>query len=272
MSSVAVEISVFGPIRRISLMPLEPPHGAQLSVYRVGDVLVDTGGTRVTDALVDALADDPPRRIYLTHQHEDHVGNIAALRAAFGPLAVHAPEAVVDVIAATVRVPPYRAAYWGHPLPIDREDLIPYRPGESFEAAGLHFVAEHSPGHTPPHIALVAETATTIFALTGDLYSSRPLEAFFESATDDTITSYRRLARYGERLCMLPTHGRVRENGASVLSEAADWLEREAEAVLVASATVGTRDPVILARSQYGEDPIFATSQGEIGSPVFVRS
>ncbi len=271
-ASVAVETTVVGPIRRISLTPLAPPHGAQLSVYRVDDVLVDTGSTRVTRALVDALSADPPRRIYLTHQHEDHVGNVAALREAFGALPVYAPRALVDVIAETREVPPYRAAYWGHPLPIAHADLIPYDPGDAFEASGLRFVAERTPGHTPPHIAFVAESAEAVYALTGDLYASRPLDGFYEAAVDDAILSYRRLARHGERLRMLPTHGRIREQGAAVLTEGADWLEREAEDVLAAASELGTCDPVALARARYGEDPLGAMSEGEMGTAVFVRS
>ncbi len=272
MTDVAVDVVAYGPLRRISLTPLAVPVGAQLSVYRVGDTLFDTGGTRVTEALVRALEDDPPRRIVLTHQHEDHAGNVAAVRAAYGAIPVYAPRELVDVIVETRVVPPYRAAYWGTPLPIAREDLIPYDPGDVFEAGGLAFVAEHTPGHTPPHIAFVAKAGDVTYALTADLYASRPLDAFFEAATDDAVRSYRAVARAGEGLVMLPTHGRVRPNGAEVLEGAADHLLAQSEAIWARAEALGTRDPFTVAKSLYGDDPLFAMSGGEMGTSVFVRS
>ncbi|MFO0695100.1 MAG: MBL fold metallo-hydrolase [Polyangiales bacterium] len=269
---VAVDETVHGPFRRVSFLPLDPPDGAQVSVYRLGDTLIDTGSTRVTDAVLELVRRDPPKRILLTHQHEDHIGNVRPILDAIGRIPVHAPRALLDVIVALRKVPPYRARYWGDPHPVSAEDLVPYDPGDVFEDRGGALVAVHTPGHTPPHVAFVLETKEDVFALTGDLYASKPLDAFLEAAQDDAIRSYRLLARHGERLRMLPTHGRVRLHGAKVLSDGADWLERESEALVALASELGTREPVTVARARYGEDPMLRVSSGEMGSSVFVRS
>src|SRR6185312_8168305 len=104
-----------GPFERIVLRAALPSGPAVVSAWRVGDVLVDTGSSLVAEALVGALRADPPRRIVCTHQHEDHVGGVAAIRRAFGAIPVHAPRPHLPVIARTSRVPAYRAAVWGHP-------------------------------------------------------------------------------------------------------------------------------------------------------------
>src|SRR5512132_4205529 len=109
MSDVAVSRTRHGPFERISLVVPSGDRESQLSVYRLGDLLVDVGGTRVASALIEALRDTPPRRILLTHHHEDHAGGVAALRRAFGAIPVHAPAPYIEYLQATHELPMYRA-------------------------------------------------------------------------------------------------------------------------------------------------------------------
>lgn len=269
---VRVDREQHGPCERVVLLPLGPPNGASLSVYRVGDTLFDTGGSRVRDALLRLLDESPPRRIVLTHQHEDHSGNVAAIVERFGDIPVHAPRDLIAMLTTFDAVPDYRKHYWGTATPIRADLLVPYDAGDAFEVAGLEFVALHTPGHTPPHHAFVCESEGRAFVLSGDLYSSRPLEAFLESSTPDTIRTYRGLARYGSALRMLPTHGRVREDAARVLADAAAWLEAESIAIESAAAELSTRDPILVATHRYGPDTHRAATSGEMGASIFVRS
>lgn len=270
---VAVERTRHGPFERISLAFTTPTGRAQHSVYRVGDTLIDAGGTSVGPSLIAALRERPPRRIVCTHQHEDHVGNIAALRRAFGALPVHVPRAHVEIVAAGAKIPEYRAIYWGQPEPSGPVEA--YDPGAVFVAGEVALEALETPGHTPHHVALLARAGGELYALTGDLYTSRPLEGWFESAADDMVASLRALAARGPALRVLPTHGRTKDEGARVLGELADWVAREAEAVLADAARLGTQDPRALAAVRYaalGPDVADAGSGGEISRAGFVRS
>lgn len=268
---VAVERTRHGPFERIVLRAETLMGPAQVSVYRVGDTLVDAGGTAVTSALLGALEERPPKRIVCTHQHEDHVGNLGPLRRALGDIPIFVPRAHIPIIQAVTTVPEYRAYFWGHPDP--DAPLIPYDPGDVFEEGKVALTAVETPGHTPHHVALVAEAGDDVFALTGDLYTAKPLSAWYESACDDTIASYRLLARRGGALRMLPTHGRTRDDAARLFDDSADELEREAEKVQRAKESLGTSDPRAIAASIYPRsDPMDRLSGGEISRAAFVRS
>jgi glyoxylase-like metal-dependent hydrolase (beta-lactamase superfamily II) len=261
-----------GPFERIVLTAHRGSSVNSLSVYRVGDLLIDGGGSRVAAQLVEALREDPPKRILCTHQHEDHVGGIATLRRAFGPLPVYIAKAYVDLVATFDRVPAYRAAAWGTPEPV--ADAIGFSPGGEFEAGGTRLRALETPGHTPFHITFVAHEDAQTYALTGDLYTSSPQLAWFESSAEDLVRSCRQVAGESERLCLLPTHGRAREAGGAALSGLADQVEREAERVRTAHQERAPCSHRELARLLYGDaDAVMsAHSQGEFAHANFVRA
>ena len=151
---VEVERTRHGPFERLSFAFATATGRSQHSVYRLGDTLIDTGGTVATKELLALLRDRSPRRIVCTHQHEDHVGNIAAIRRAFGDLPVFVPRHHVPIVTITAQIPEYRALFWGHPEPSGPVD--PYDPGAVFEDSSVALEAVLTPGHTPHHVTFVA--------------------------------------------------------------------------------------------------------------------
>jgi glyoxylase-like metal-dependent hydrolase (beta-lactamase superfamily II) len=270
VSDVAVTRTRHGPFERISLAAPTGNHESQLSVYRLGALLVDAGGSRVASALVEALRDDPPRRLVLTHHHEDHAGGVAALRRAFGAIPVYAPATHVAYLQRAVALPAYRQMAWGSPEPMP--DPIAFEPGAVFEAGGVALETVAAPGHTPGHVAFVARIGGVRHALTGDLYlGKRPIPAWYESAADDLLRSWRMFA--AEPTWILPTHGRVREDGERALAEVADWVERHAEQVSHAATRLGSRDPAVVAREVFGPEVDFSVlTAGEFSLAAFARS
>jgi glyoxylase-like metal-dependent hydrolase (beta-lactamase superfamily II) len=270
---VDVAITSHGPIQRISLTRRYDRHErAQLSVCRIGDTLIDTGSSLTADALVSVLRDRPPRRIVCTHQHEDHVGGVGAQRAAFGALPLLVPKAHVALLRTFDRVPEYRARHWGNPQPI--HDAIGYEAGEVFETDGVRLRAVDSPGHTPGHIALVVHDAERAYALTGDLYTNSPFVAWFESSAPCLLRSCRALAQLGAQVTMIPTHGRVRDDGRQLFLDLVAKVEPRCEQVLEAASECGAAaDYFAIAEHVFGADPDQGRSTaGEWSQARFVRS
>ena len=67
-----------------------------IGCWQVGDVLVDPGPESCLPTLLEALADERPRALLLTHIHLDHAGASGADRRAFA--ANHRP--VLEVVRA----------------------------------------------------------------------------------------------------------------------------------------------------------------------------
>lgn len=270
-----MERTQVGPFERLVFTYQTPlmPTAADLAVYRIGDLLIDTGGTRVAAQVARELAGDPPRRIALTHQHEDHAGAALTLRRSIGHVPVWAARPHLPALATAAPVPPYRELYWGHPEPC--ADAQPLDPGTILEAGGVAIEAVATPGHTPGHLAYVARHGDDVYAITGDLFvlTVHPVTAWYEAAADDIVASCRALARLGDRLRVLPTHGPVRLDGAAVMTELADWVEREADAVRETAARLGARDLRRIARERYGPtDDMDVWTGGEFSRVAFVRS
>jgi glyoxylase-like metal-dependent hydrolase (beta-lactamase superfamily II) len=275
MSNQNVEVQrvQFGPIERIALIADDALKPAMQSVYRIGDTLIDTAGSRVAHALVEALRATPPRRVLLTHQHEDHVGGVGALRRAFGQIPVYVARSYLPILSTDPQLPEYRARYWGEPELI--HDAIGFDPGHVFELAELRLQTVETPGHTPFHISFIGGNADVTYALTGDLFTtSKPSMAWFESAAEDTARSCRTVAASGSNLQLLPTHGRTRANGRETLLELAAFMEQNIAQVLKAAERLATRDYKRIALEVFGEwdAPMVELSQNEYGFENFVRS
>jgi len=270
--SVVVNRSVHGPFERIGFGVVRPGLAKPLvtSIYRIGDTIIDAGCPLGAEAIVSSLEESPPRRIICTHQHEDHIGGIAALRRAYGEIEVWVPQSHIGIIEAGAPVPAYRAFGWGHPEACS--NLLGYSAGATFELGGMTLHAVGTPGHTPGHIALVGRQGGASYLLSGDLFiAEKPEALFFEASTPDRIESCQKLAR-NEGAILLPTHGRVRPEGAKALHSLADHLARYTDTILDASQLLGTRSITEVTAHCFPADPEFEWTGGEHSAAALVRS
>ena len=153
----------FDDVTRIELWTrLSRALGFTVSAYVVRDVLIDTGSPRaardlfrVLDAM--AAAGRPIRGVIVTHQHEDHAGNVEALARRGVPLWI--ADAAREIVGAPAPLATYRRATWGSMAPL-RTSVA------AFDPTPLEPIA--TPGHSPDHHAVWDPTTRTLFG--GDLF------------------------------------------------------------------------------------------------------
>ena len=125
--------------------------------WQVDDVLVDPGPESTIETLLDALGDEQPRALLLTHIHFDHAGAAGALVREWPDVEVWVHERgarhLVDptrLVASAKRL--YGEDFerlWGEVVPIPQRSLRILRGGESRDGWDVAY----TPGHASHHVS-----------------------------------------------------------------------------------------------------------------------
>lgn len=152
-----ITLTHHGPVDRIRMSSWGSRRaGLDVSAYLVRGVLIDTGFPRARRELMRVVAELRPRGAIVTHWHEDHAGNAAALARAGLPIAL-APL-TERLLRERPPILAYRRLVWGWP-----EALGSHEP---FDDPALRMIA--TPGHADDHH--VVWDAGTGTLLSGDLW------------------------------------------------------------------------------------------------------
>jgi endoribonuclease LACTB2 len=213
-----VESKATGPVEAITLGfgPVGPPL-MTVRVYRIGDTLIDTGQRHMAKALLARLRDDPPARVLLTHHHEDHSGNAAAISRHFGATVLAHPIAV-EKLGRHFPIRLYQHCIWGKSCPVTAAPL-PRR-----VATGRYvFRPIHTPGHSRDHTVFLEEENGWLFS--GDLYLGDKIK-FFRADENfvDQITSIRAILSH-DFDALFCAHNPVLKGGKSRLETKLAFLE-----------------------------------------------
>jgi glyoxylase-like metal-dependent hydrolase (beta-lactamase superfamily II) len=125
--------------------------------WQVDDVLVDPGPESCLDALLDALDDEQPRALLLTHIHFDHAGAAGALVREWPDVEVWVHErGARHLVDPTRLVASAKRLYgddfdrlWGEVVPIPERSLRVLRGGESADGWDVAY----TPGHASHHVS-----------------------------------------------------------------------------------------------------------------------
>jgi glyoxylase-like metal-dependent hydrolase (beta-lactamase superfamily II) len=132
------------------------------------DVIVDPGPESSLDALLDALGDERPRALLLTHIHFDHAGAAGALVREWPDLEVWVHERGARHLADPARlVASAKRLYgddfdrlWGEVVPIPARNLRVLRGGESADGWDVAY----TPGHASHHVSYRHRDSGWVFA------------------------------------------------------------------------------------------------------------
>ena len=138
-------------------------------IYRIGNTLIDAGPSNQWQ-FVRAFADERPvDALLLTHHHEDHSGNAAAIAKRHN-ITPYAPALSDRKLSAGFRIPPIQRWYWGLPVPVETQPL----PAQMTLADGTTIQVIHTPGHAKDLHCLYLPDEGWLFS--ADLYIARRLK------------------------------------------------------------------------------------------------
>lgn len=132
-----------------------------IGCWQVGDVLIDPGPGSCLPTLLDALGDERPRALLLTHIHLDHAGASGALVQRWPDLEVYVHERGAPHMIDPARLlESARRLYgdqmdrlWGDMVPVPERNLRVLHGGEEV----LGFEVAYTPGHASHHVCYLHE-------------------------------------------------------------------------------------------------------------------
>jgi len=186
-------------------------------VMRLGGTVFDTGPSNQWEFVKSFIADKALKQLILTHHHEDHSGNAAAIKALTGvtPLA---PEITTSILRKGFKIPPVQRMIWGASEPVETEVLpeqITLSNGESAEAI-------FAPGHARDMTCYLLRERGWL--LSADLYIANHLKFLrIDEHIPTIIDSTKRVLGYDFETILCPHKGIV-EQGKQRLAEKVDFL------------------------------------------------
>jgi glyoxylase-like metal-dependent hydrolase (beta-lactamase superfamily II) len=160
-------------VRLIDVEHLGRPH--VIGCWEVDDCLVDPGPESSLDTVLEALGDEPPRALLLTHIHLDHAAATGAMVRKWSDLEVYVHERgaphLVDpskLLASAERLYGDRLNYlWGEILPVPEQNVRVLSGGETVHGMQVAY----TPGHASHHVCYFHDESGTVF--TGDVAACR---------------------------------------------------------------------------------------------------
>jgi glyoxylase-like metal-dependent hydrolase (beta-lactamase superfamily II) len=152
-------------MRLIDTLHLGRPH--VIGCWQVGEALVDPGPESSLETLLEALGEERPRALLLTHIHLDHAAATGALVRRWPDLEVYVHERgaphLIDpskLLASAERL--YGDAMetlWGEIVPVPEANVKPLAGGETV----LGMRVAYTPGHASHHVCYLDEESGTAF-------------------------------------------------------------------------------------------------------------
>lgn len=138
--------------------------------FYIDGLLIDTGPYHNAAEIKVALEKLPINKVVITHQHEDHTGNINYFRQEL-KVPVYAHLKTIKMIRKPPPIQLYRHLIWGAQPPADALPLE-----EKIVTANFCLNVIHTPGHSPDHTSYFEPLKGLLFC--GDLFLGENLTGF----------------------------------------------------------------------------------------------
>ena len=186
--------------------------------FLLDGLLIDTGQPHVRKELSAALKNETIHRILLTHHHEDHSGNVEAIKA-LKKVKAYASPLCCEIMKNPSQVEPARWATWGQHT---KAELIPLKE-KTIQTEHFNFEILATPGHAIDQISLYEPNQGWLFS--GDLFVHDYIKVFMRDENiGEQITSIKKLLRLDFDV-MLCNHQPVFSEGKKRLQNKLQFLE-----------------------------------------------
>ena len=172
-----VEEKQFGAVRAIKLGfgPVGPPLMC-VHLFVLDGVVIDSGQRHMQRDVLDLLSDSAVSKILLTHHHEDHSGNAAAISKNHNA-PVYGHRVAAEKMERRFPIKPYQRYVWGHSESV-QVNALP----KTIESDNHSLVPLHCPGHSRDHVAYLEPNHGWLFS--GDLFLGERIKFF---RTDEVL-------------------------------------------------------------------------------------
>ncbi|MCD6584220.1 MAG: MBL fold metallo-hydrolase [Desulfobacteraceae bacterium] len=189
-----------------------------VNCFIVGHILIDTGQSHMQKTVLDFSRAHQIRAALLTHHHEDHSGNAAAIKQILN-IPVMAHSLTINKVKQSYRIFPYQHWVWGPTTPVE---LNPF-PSDFYEHENLKFQLIHAPGHSKDHTVFLEVNNGWLFS--GDLYLGDRIKYFrADEKIGDQIVSLKNVLTY-DFDALFCSHNPRPQNGKKHLAAKLQFLE-----------------------------------------------
>jgi glyoxylase-like metal-dependent hydrolase (beta-lactamase superfamily II) len=151
-----------------------------IACYQVGDVLVDPGPGSSLPRLLEALGDERPTALLLTHIHLDHAGAAGALVQRWPDLRVYVHERGARHLVDPTRLYQSAARVWGADMERLWGEMLPVPEGNLEVLSGGETVRDgwqvaYTPGHAWHHVSFLHDGTAFVGDVAGVRIAPEPL-------------------------------------------------------------------------------------------------
>lgn len=208
----------FGPVKayQLGFSPFGRPL-MSVHMYVVDSVVIDTAQRHMQADVMALLADHDVDLVFLTHYHEDHSGNAAAIHQKY-TADVLGHHLTAEKMNGLLNILPYQHLVWGKAEQV-RLSPLPDR----IETGRCCFTPVHTPGHSKDHTVYLETRNGWLFS--GDLYLGDRIKYFrSDEKFRDQIDSLKIVLNldFGPLFC---GHRPILENGRSRIAAKLAFLE-----------------------------------------------
>jgi glyoxylase-like metal-dependent hydrolase (beta-lactamase superfamily II) len=185
--------------------------------YIFDSIMIDTGLSHMEKAVVHIACENRVRRVFLTHHHEDHSGNAAAIHGSLSA-DIYGHPLTCEKLQKPFSILPYQKYVWGRSTTVGVKSF----PDEIDTPLGK-LVPVHTPGHAKDHTSFFLPERGILFS--GDLYLADRIR-YFRSDEDmgTQIESLKAVLQLDFDI-LLCAHYPKRKNGIQHVRKKLEFLE-----------------------------------------------